>query len=345
MIAAAVSELLLTTNQNTLRSFRVDSPLTEEAREVISTLPDLCTLMVVIERGAPLPSLLLPNLHKMVVISDHDGDWLRMFHGATLEKLKSITFISESEQIGDFLGEFEGVASAGSTLNALSVFRVHTSRSWNPTYSSLLPFTQLKELAIEFPCSGSCSSSVDDNIITNLAQAMPKLEHLQLGDRPCRHIPSGVTAKGLVVLAHHCPNLIYLCIHFQVASLSAPPATAGTTSSAESTAPRRDCALTELETGEISVSGQSVLVVALTLVRIFPRIESIYYVGENWRKVMDAISISKQIVDCSGKSRHLDTPRSNLSGPTIQGVRRHLSIGIAQYVSFCVNHIPNSNVP
>jgi len=30
MTAAAVSELLLTTNQNALRSFRVDSPLTEE---------------------------------------------------------------------------------------------------------------------------------------------------------------------------------------------------------------------------------------------------------------------------------------------------------------------------
>jgi len=301
MIAAAVSELVLTTNRNTLRSFRVDSPLIEEAREVISKLPDLCTLTVVIERNAPLPSLVLPNLHKLVVIYDHDGDWLRMFHGATLEKLKSITFISESEQIGDFLGAFARVAFAASIQDTLSKFRLYTSCSWNPTYSSLLPFAQLKKLVIEFSCIGGCTSSVDDNIIISLARAMPKLKVLQLGDRPCRCIPTGVTAKGLVVLAHHCPNILHLCIHFQVASLSISPATTGMTPNPGSAAPRKGCALEELVAGGIPVPEQLVLIVALTLVRIFPCIEIIDYADENWRKVTDAISISKQIVDCSGK--------------------------------------------
>ena len=47
MITVAVSELLLAVNRDTLRHFRVDSPLTEEAREVIHKLPNLCGLTVI----------------------------------------------------------------------------------------------------------------------------------------------------------------------------------------------------------------------------------------------------------------------------------------------------------
>ena len=68
---------------------------------------------------------------------------------------------------------------------------------------------------------------MDDNIITDLARAMPKLEILRLGDSPCDGIPIGVIAKGFVALADHCLDLSTLCIHFQVASLSAPAAIDG----------------------------------------------------------------------------------------------------------------------
>ena len=324
MITAAASELLLTTNRNTLRSFRVDSPLADEAREVICKLPDLCALTMVIERDTPLPSLVLPNLRELVVNYNYDDDnLLQMFHGATLEKMESFIFTTLSQQIGESPGAFERAALAASIQNTLSVFSLFALCPWNPTYSSLLPFTQLKKLVVEFSCIGGCSSGVDDDIIINLARAMPKLEHLRLGDVPCRRIPTGVTAKGLVVLARHCPNLSDLCIHFQVASLSAPPATTGMTSDAGSVAMWKDCALTHLEVGEIPVPEESVLVVALTLVRIFPHIKNISYMNEDWKKVKDAISLSKQIVDRSGKDPHLDTPRSNLSydpsGATLEG--------------------------
>jgi len=129
---------------------------------------------------------------------------------------------------------------------------------------------------------------------------MPKLEDLRLGHEPC-DTPTGVTAKGLVVLTYHCPNLSVLHIHFQVATLSAPLVTAGMTSNAESTAPWRDYALRSLEVGEIPVPEESVLTVTLTLARIFPHIKFTYYLDENWGKVMDAISLSREIVDRSSK--------------------------------------------
>ena len=327
MITAVVSELLLTANRNTLRTFYVDSPLTEVAREVVHRLPDLHGLMVVIERGALLPSLVLPSLTDLTVRYDHDNDCLEMFHGATLGKLESVEFIPGSEQIGDFLGTFERVALAVSAQDTLLEFHLPASCSWNPTFFSLLSFTQMRVLYIVFNCVGGCSSTVDDDVIINLARAMSKLESLVLGDTPCRRVHTGVTAKGLVALAHHCPNLSALCVHIKVVSLIIPPATIGMAPNAEPTALRRDSALEDLAVGKIPMPDQSVLMVAVTLGRIFPRIENIEGTHEGWRKVEDAIRLSREIVDCSSKQPLLvissrappQAPRSRLVGKRSEG--------------------------
>ena len=309
MIVAAVSRMLIASNRDILQSACLDSPLTEEARGAISKFPNLRNLSVAIERDTSLPSVDLPNLVALTVKYDRGDDWLPMFYRATFGKLENVTFISESEQNDDFLEAFERVALAASIQNTLTQFSLYTPRSWNPNYSSLLPFTQLTNITIGFPCDDDCSSKVDDDIITNLARAMPKLQTLQLGEPPCSEIPIGITVKGLVVLANRCPDLYDLQIHFQVASLSTPVAIHRMTSNVESTARRRDCGLSELVVGEIPMPDDSVSVVALTLARIFPHLGYIDYVDENWEKVLDAIFISKKIVDYSGKevtSLHLE---------------------------------------
>ena len=308
MITSAVSSMLLASNQNVLRCFDVDSPLTKEAREVICKLPDLHNLSVVIGEDTSIPLVVLPNLTNLTVEYAYDSRWLGAFHGATLGKLKAVTFRSGSEQNGDLLEAFEKVVLAASSQNTLSEFNLHIPRLRNPKYCSLLTFTQLTNLVIEFSCDDGCSSSVDDDVIMNLARTMPKLKDIFLGSAPCE-IPTGVTAKGLVALAHHCSDLTTLRIHFQVASLTAPPDIGGTIPNVESTALRRDCGLKRLMVGKIPVPEESVLIVALTLARIFPHIEYIDHVDENWEKVMCAICLSRRITDYSGKeqpSPHLE---------------------------------------
>jgi len=301
MITAAVSEMVLATNRNTLQHFFVDSPLTEEAREVVYKLPNLCDLSVVIEKGTSLPSASLPNLTEITIKCEDEGDWPRLFHGASLGKLETVTFYPQSEEIGDFLEAFERAALSSSLQNTLSKFSLEPGCSWNPNYSSLLSFTQLVELEIEFSCDSGCSSRVDDNVIVDLSRAMPKLRELKLGDEPCAEFTTGVTVKGLMALALHCPDLRRLRVHFQVASLSASPAGPGVSRNTESTASWTDCALRELVVGEIPMPDESVVTVALTLLQIFPRIRSIDYIDEGWRKVKDAIRLSKRIVHCSSK--------------------------------------------
>ena len=308
MIAAAVSGMLLAANRNTLRSIVVDSPLTEAARQVVYKLPNLRQLAVVIEGNTSLPSVVLPNLTDLAIEYDHDSEWLRGFHGATLGKLETVSFEPGSEKIGDLLEEFERVALATSTQDTLSGFYLFTSCSWNPNYSSLLPLTRLTHLHVGFSCDDGCSSTIDDDTIANLARAMPKLEHLELGNTPCSEALTGVTAKGLLALAHHCPDLSVLRIHFQVDSLSTPPAIDEVNTDAGSATLRRSCALVELEVGGIVVAEEAVPTVAMTLALIFPRIESIDHIGESWKKVMNAISVSRKIVNYSSKDPPLRTP-------------------------------------
>lgn len=297
IITTAVSGMFLAINRNTLQCVDVDSPLTEEACGVISKLPDLRKLSTIVGRCVSLSRVVFPNLTNLITEYDYDSDWSQMFCGVAFGKLEAVTFNVESEEIGNFLEVFESVATPA--LATLSTFRIYNAHPWRPNYRSLLPFTQLKELTIEFSCEQGCSSTIDDDVSTDIARAMPKLEFLQLGGPPCQ-TSTGVTAKGLAAIAYHCPDLSALCIHFQVANLD-PPAANGVTHDSELTIPRPDCALTELEVGELPVPEEFTLVVVLTLVRIFPRIRYIIYSNEEWEEVANEIYLSRGIIDRSSK--------------------------------------------
>ena len=308
LITAAISRMLLTTNRNTLQELDVDSPLTKEASEVLYGLPNLRSLSMAIERETPLPPASLPNLTELAITCDNEDGWPRLFHGATFGKLEDVKFYPQSGHIGDFLGAFEKTALSSSLQNTLSSFLVQTPSSWNPNYSSLLPFTQLVDLEIRFSCDAGCSSTVDDDIVVSLSQAMPKLEYLGLGAEPCRQTTDGVTTKGLLALAHHCPELLNLRVHLQVASLSDPPVTPGMVPAAGPTASWTNCALTRLEVGKTPVPKGSAMTITLTLLRIFPRLDCIIFINEGWWEVANAIDRYRKTVGCSGKQRHFTTP-------------------------------------
>ena len=304
VITEAVSEMLLACNRDTLEVFHVDTPLTEEAREVVYRLPKLCSLWAVIQGPTFLPKVALPNLDGIQVEYDHDHNWLQGFGEAALERLEVARFYSESERIGDFLEAFKSVTFATSTQNTLSTFEFHTPRSWNPNYSSLLSFSQLNTLVIEFSCEGSCSSTLDDDTIVSLAQAMPKLEVLQLGRGPCA-TRTGVTVNGLTGLAHRCPRLSKLSIHFQAFTLIEAAAGATVPSSSDKPVSRReDCALTDLEVGDTPISAGLESTVAQTLLQIFPHILNVEYTNRGWETIANTIKDSRQVgafARCSGK--------------------------------------------
>lgn len=299
VITEAVSEMLLACNRDTLQRFMVNHPLTEEARRVLYQLPRLYHLSTVIQGPTSLPPVRLQNLVVISLEYDHGHEWLKGFSGSMLGKLRVVTFYtrSGSAPITNFLEEFKRVTLTTSAPNTLLRFNFRTLQLWNPNYSSLLVFKQLTELVIEFSCRGArCSSRVDDNIILNLAEAMPKLRILQLGRPPCRII-TGVTFKGLVALACRCLQLTKLCVHFQAHGLAGAIASTEPLfpPEREAVVPRANCALTDLQVGETPVPPRSTLAISMTLLQIFPQILNVEHTNPHWRNVADAIKLFRRI--------------------------------------------------
>lgn len=294
-ITEAVSEMLLACNINTLQLLSVDSPLTEDARGIVYRLPRLYSLSVLIQGPISLPPVELPCLETICVEWDTGYDWLEGFRGVKIRKLESITLRPSTgpDQIHGFLEEFQSVALSISAQETLSEFSFYTSESWSPNYSSLFAFKRLVKLEVEFSCHHSCSSTVDDDTVVNLAEAMPGLKVLRLGGPPCR-AGGGVAFKGLVALALRCPRLSELCVHLQAHKLadathrSSPPGSAAIL-------PRTECALTDLQVGSTRISDQATLAVGLCLLQIFPEIVNIKYSNSLWKKVVDVIRLSRQI--------------------------------------------------
>ena len=324
VITDAVSEMLLGCNRDVLEEFQVDSQLTEEAQEIIYRLPRLAGLWAVIQGPTSLPTVTLPNLTVIDLEYDHDLNWLQGFRGATLEKLEEVYFRSESGQIGDFLGAFKSVALTTSVRNTLRAFSFCTTRSWNPSYSSLLSFNQLRNLDIQFSCKDGCSSRVDDDIIVSLTGAMPKLEILRLGHAPC-HTPTGITVNGLIGLACRCPRLSELCVHFQAASLFNAAASAATPSPSddELVILPGDCALAVLEVGETPIPAESAVWIALILARVFPHIRDVLYTNQEWEDITNIIKHFRRIGTFVHRSSkvypshlmiHIDTPPGDAIG-------------------------------
>jgi len=289
VIIEAVSEVLLACNRDTLRVFCADCPLTEEAREVVYRLPRLDQLWTAVQGPTSLPTVTLPNLSQMRIDFYDDLNWLQGFRGATLGKLESVVFRAEANHMGDFLGAFERVALSASAQNTLSEFKIYAILSWNPNYSALLSFNQLKEVEIVSPCEGGCSSRVDDDIVVNLARAMPKLEVLQLGGTSCG-TPTGITVNGLINLACRCPHLSALCIHLRADTLVEAAASATAQSRFDEPDSRReDCALTDLHVGKAPIPARSELTVALVLLQIFPRMLNVKYTNDEWQTVAETV--------------------------------------------------------
>ena len=180
----------------------MDSPSTEDARGNFYKLPKLRGLLATMQGSMLLLLVELPDLEASYVRWDSGCGWLQGFRRATIGKLRTIDFRPTfgSTQTGDFLKGFQSVVLTTSAQTSLSESSFCTSQPWAPNYSSLLTFKQMTKLKIESSCHSSCSSTVDDDIDINLAQAMPKLEILQPGNQP-RQTIRGVAFRELIVLA------------------------------------------------------------------------------------------------------------------------------------------------
>ena len=90
--------------------------------------------------------------------------------------------------------------------------------------------------------------------------------------------------------ALHCPDLYVLRMQFQMDSFNASPTSPEMIPDAGSAASWTDCALTEFAAEKRPMAEGPAVTIGLTLLCIFPRIDSIEFVNDVWEKVENTIT-------------------------------------------------------
>jgi len=187
-------------------------PLSNAAINHLIQLPHLRTLHV---RGPPpnYPALSVPlNFPPLMNLTLGEGaahGWLSLFQ--RLEDRASAT------QGGTPLSRIR------KSLRYLSV-NSHSGLVIDTSFVSLVQrFQNMVDLDIDAHCydendEGQCTFKLNNNDVTGIAMALPRLESLALG-HPCSENTCATTIACLLLISVHCPKLEQLEIHFNTTNI------------------------------------------------------------------------------------------------------------------------------
>ncbi|GBE84834.1 predicted protein [Sparassis crispa] len=230
-IAATTSKIIL--NHRSLRTVHLfqanDTYMSIEAAVHLAHLPTLEKLCIRSDKfvdtdGSLLPihsavsDVMFPAL-RLLTLYSHDLSSVRLFiesiQSTQLESLQALVLVPPTAAE---VQEFTTTISARKSLQSISMSRGLGSPRFQDSYTitgdHLRPLLALKDM---FDCKiqWRCPLELDNAFIKDLALAWPKIHTLELGTDWRRELDTlGVTLKGLIPLAQHCPALEHLGLVF-----------------------------------------------------------------------------------------------------------------------------------
>ena len=282
---------LLDEASETLRSVSLDGQLTVAIIEKLLQLPNLYHLDVQLpwERISP-PAVVFPSLKKLDV--GYEEAWslphiLKNIPNPTLQELDAF-FTGSSLEYLQMLGSSLADANVERTLTSLKCTSENIIPLTEAGIRPLLSFGRLTTLELVVNCSGGqCGVKLDDSIITDLAKTLPQLTFLGLGGIPCDASTSEVTVASLVALSTNCVDLVFLQLHFNTRDITA----CGT--HANFRARKFTCKLCTLSVGSqpLPSNHDDILLLASTILHIFPHVGIHPYTRGGWRQVIEGIQM------------------------------------------------------
>jgi hypothetical protein len=123
--------------------------------------------------------------------------------------------------------------------------------------------------------------------VERLAIALPKLEALSLGERPCGADTCPTTIRSLLFLSIHCTKLKYLNIHFRTANLRADMLDMLGYAYSQDLHSKPKCALKTLVTGEmyITLSDYDPGLISMGMLMIFPSLTKFVTTSSAWARL------------------------------------------------------------
>ena len=298
-----ISNLVLRTT-DTLRSIEVSSDLSDAAIRHVIRLPNLNDASVrfsnLDRRAAPVDAA-FPSLRTLETRVDSNGGWKYVMEDIT--NLESVVLHSRTvlhpEEVVHVFG-FLINKGFHWTMHRLSFAVFEPCGLTPPILTPLYKFGSLTRLSVTSPCDPmECQSRLTDGSLAQLAEALPLLVELLLGDVPCGSPARGVTLAGLHPLSVHCVHLETLQIHFSALDIPTdiPEDALSNPSDLVPLSPNH-CRLFQLVVGglPISTSGRSPLIVAYFLHQMFPRLSKIVrtLADSPWGEVQEHVDMFRK---------------------------------------------------
>ena len=225
----ASSQLLMHCNINGLRKYNVDAAISSSALRHAIQLPSLDSFWLISDSSInqltfPLPDVVFPSL-RVLSVKHNDGDhtWLDLLPAIESPVFSRISVHCPGPDVVPFMEKFELTVTGCGLHERLESFKLLSRDYVKITTPDIIAhtfrFKKLTELHLLGTCSEFClTSDLTDDDIDLLTKALPCLESLKLGGKPCR-FPSMITFKGLSTISRRCTRLKTLQIHFSTTSL------------------------------------------------------------------------------------------------------------------------------
>ena len=174
--------------------------------------------------------------------------------------------------------------------------------------SKFLPFTSLVNMFIGEGCQiedSNCTSRFTDEDVESLAIAMPKLEVLTLGRRPCNANTCPTTVLSFLFLSIHCTKLKQLSIHFRTSNMPAEIMSMVDYASSHDLFQRPKCPLDTLVMGDqiLHLEDHEIALVSVGIAVIFPFLTRF---GESFNRAsllkntIAALGMAQESLDLTG---------------------------------------------
>ena len=304
------SQLLMQCDPYRLRKYNVDSTLHASALRHVIQLPSLEEFWLVVDSPQfqdPLPIVVFPNLRLLDVEYSGDPTWLKLLPAIENPVLASIFVQCLGSDVALLMEAFQLTLSGCGVRERLQEFRVRSRDDFKITprmIACTLLLKNLTSLKLLSDCSPTVCQTFDltDDDIDLLAQAMPHLESLAVGEEPCG-LPSQITFNSLYTASHRRPRLKSLQIHFNP-SLFVTNVDTGSDSGditlglpEPKVPPSELCSVTTFRVGKIPVPQESnaPYIMALGLLGVFPRLENLENDDGDWEEINDLIGVCRRM--------------------------------------------------
>ena len=279
-----ISGLLLCT-RTALRSIEVSSDLSDAATRHLARLPNLTNASIgfVNPDRRVAASNTFASLRSLETKVDGKGGWKYLLGCG--DRLESIVLLSPAVlRPGEVADVFGFLINRGlhRTIRLLSFASVQPYALTPLVLAPFLKFGGLTRLSVTSPsCNpGRCTSRLTDDALGRLAESLPQLVELFLGNLPCGSPAPGIMLACLFPLSIHCLQLETPQVHFSVLDIPTkiPDGVLSKPSDQMPLAPNH-CRLVQIVVGRLLItsSGKPLLSVAFFLHQMFPMLSKIVH--------------------------------------------------------------------